>query len=455
MSAIPLEIDVVGALRDAGLPHAVGGGTPEGAELTAGFNLGVRHRPAAVGDARSAGDVVTAVRVAGALGTCVVPIGLGHGTPFPLERGVAVTTRRLAAVEVDPVAGTARVGAGTAWSDVLAATAPHGLAPLAGSAPHVGVVGYLLGGGLGPVARTYGFAADHVRSFTVVTGDAELLTVDADRHADLFWALRGGKHGLGVVVEAEIELVPLAELYGGGLFFDASHARAVLDAFHTWTAGVPETVSASAAILRLPPLPQLPEPLRGRTVVHVRVAVVGDGESAGEVVAPLRSAAPVLLDLLGPMPYAALGAIHADPVDPMPVHDGGILLGALDREAFDVLVALADPAAALPVAAIELRLLGGALAREPRVPNAVGGRDAAWLLHVVGAPVPEPARPTMEAVVGGVLDGFGAWATGGVQANFVGAANRPGAWSGAWSPETVQRLAAVRAAYDPRGVLAR
>ena len=134
-------------------------------------------------------------------------------------------------IAVDAGARRAVVAAGAKWSDFVPAAARHGLACLQGSSSGVGVVGYTLGGGLGPMARQFGFAADHVRSLTVVTADGKIRRVDAEQDADLFWAVRGGKIGFGIVTEIEIDLVEVTRFYGGGLFFPGADAAAVVHPF--------------------------------------------------------------------------------------------------------------------------------------------------------------------------------------------------------------------------------
>lgn len=439
-------------LTEAGVTHVVTPGDPQYAAATSGFNTHLTRTPDAVVLATGEHDIATAVVVADRLGVPVSALGAGHSSSSQLDDGVAIATDALARVQVDAAARTATIGAGTRWDAVLEATSPYGLAPLAGSAPGVGVIGYLLGGGLGPVARTYGFAADHVRSFRVVTGLGDVVQASPVEHGELFWALRGGKGGLGIVTEVTIDLFPLATLHAGGWFFDGADAPAVVHGWVDWTADLPASVSTSVAVLRLPPLPQLPEALRGRTVVHVRAAVVGQtAQDAAALVAPARAFATPVLDTFGELPYAALGSIHADPVDPMPVVEGGVLLRTFDHAAADALLAAAGPQVDTPLAAVEVRLLGGAVAAAPAVPNAVGGRDAAYSLHVVGAPVPELLDTVLPSVVGGVLRSVEPWSTGRVQANFHGNANRPGSLSSAWPDAVRARLRAVRFQYDPRG----
>ncbi|MDE1372070.1 FAD-binding protein, partial [Bacillus licheniformis] len=156
------------------------------------------HDPDVVVAAENAGDVALAVRYATAHGLPVHVQATGHGAFEPITRGVLVPTRRMDGVAVDPAAPDARICARARWGSVILAAAEHGLAPITGSSPGVGAVGYTLGGGLGPLARTFGFTADYATEFTVVTADGGLVRASADEHPDLFAALRGGKGGLGV-----------------------------------------------------------------------------------------------------------------------------------------------------------------------------------------------------------------------------------------------------------------
>ncbi len=419
----------------------------------AGFNVATVHSPDLVVHASSAADVAATVAVAGRAGRRVAVQATGHGAPAAGPGTVLVVTRALDGVTVDPAARTATVGAGATWQQVLDAAAPHGLAPLAGSAPGVGAVGYTLGGGLGPVARTFGFAADAVRSLTVVTADGELVVVDPAANPERFWALRGGGAAFGLVTSMTVDLFPVARLYAGGLWFTAEVARTVLHRWREWALTLPDTVSTSVARLDLPPLPSLPEPLRGRSVVHVRVACVTTAEEGAALVAPMRSAATPLLDTVGDLPYAALGAIHADPVDPMPVAERGELLRELPVEAVEAFLTATAPGRS-PVMMAELRLMGGALARRPRVPSAVGGRTAAAHLHVVGVLAP-PVAALVPGAVEDVLDRMRPWSTGASLVNFAGtpgpdADRRVGAGVG---PDACARLAALQAVTDPSAVL--
>ncbi|MYW31541.1 FAD-binding protein, partial [Streptomyces sp. SID2119] len=200
-----------------------------------------------------------------------------------------IATRALDSVTVDPVRRTARIGAGASWGRVIEAAAPHGLAPLNGSSPSVGAVSYTLGGGLGILARKFGYAADHVRSLDVVTADGTARRVTPEREPELFWGLRGGGHRLGMVTGLEIALVAVERLYGGSIVFDGAWAGEVVRGYLEWTRTVPDTLTSSLAALVHPDLPQLPEELRGRYVISVRVAFTGDAAEGERLVAPLRA----------------------------------------------------------------------------------------------------------------------------------------------------------------------
>lgn len=223
------------------------------------FNLAVAHRPRVVVGAANSTDVQVAVRFAAQRRLPVAVMATGHQATVPADGAVLITTHRMAQVSIDPAARTARVTAGARWQQVVDAATPFGLAPLNGSSPLVGVVGYTLGGGLSPtMGRAHGWAADHVTALEVVTADGELRQVDAASEPDLFWALRGGKSNFGVVTAMEFALFPVEQLWAGGLFFDGADAAAVLRAYARVTADAPDELSSSIALLRLPALPGVP-----------------------------------------------------------------------------------------------------------------------------------------------------------------------------------------------------
>jgi FAD binding domain len=427
------------------VPDVLTTGHPRYDAERAGFNRVVDHRPALIVVPTDIPDVRAAVRHAADHDLPVAIHATGHGVTVPTDGALMIATRRLDAVTVDPVARTATIAAGVRWRQVIDAAAPHGLAPLNGSSPSVGAISYTLGGGLGPVARTFGYAADHVRRFRLITADGALRTIAPDEHPELFWALRGGKSGFGVVVEMEIGLVPLHRLYGGALFFDGADATRVVAGWREWLDDVPEELTSSVALLQLPDAPEIPPSLRGRFVVHVRVAYTGPAEEGEHLLRPLRALAAPVVDDVGEMPYTDVAAIHRDPDGPLSYHEHSALLRDLDATGIDAFLGAAVPAAADHGLLVELRHLGGALSRPPAVPSAIDHRDAAFCLMAL-TPTGVDAHPRRLLVK--ALD---PWATGAVYVNFLSGPDAMADADRAHAEQTRDRLRTIRYAYDPAG----
>ncbi|MFI6704131.1 FAD-binding oxidoreductase [Streptomyces sp. NPDC050509] len=424
-------------------------GRPGYDEERSGFQTAFRHRPAVIVGAAGAADVSAAVTFADAHGLPVAVQATGHGLSAATNgEGLLISTRRMDGVHIDPAARTARFEAGVRWEQVIAEAAPHGLAPLNGSAPHVGAVGYTLGGGLGILARQFGYAADHVRGIEVVTADGALRQVTADSDPDLFWALRGGRDNFGVVTSMEVDLFPVSRLYGGGMFFPAESVPDVFSAYLAWTTTVPEELTSSVSLMAYPDLPMIPAPLRGRYVAHIRIAYTGDAASGERLVAPLRAVAPRLIDSVQEMPYTASGTIYNDPAFPHAYYGNNVLLGEVDSSTLvkTVLEVAGPDSPAMCV--IDLRHLGGALSRPPAVASAVGNRDARYILRVLtplAASDIDIARPVHQRL----FDAVRPWTTG-RSLNFVYSdEDMPDQTSAVYAPDDLRRLAELKRVHDP------
>ncbi|HEY3143169.1 MAG TPA: FAD-dependent oxidoreductase [Acidimicrobiales bacterium] len=413
-----------------------------------GFNVAIEHHPEVIVEATSPADVVAAMPLAAGTGRPVAVMNTGHGPSVAADGAVLIRTGRMKRVDVDPVRRTARIESGAAWGAVVEAAARYGLAPLNGSSPHVGVVGYTLGGGIGHLARRFGFAADHVRWLDVVTADGQLrhVTADTDSDAGLFWALRGAGANFGVVTAMEVDLFPVATLLGGELAFGAEAAEEVLHSYVDWASAVPETMASSVLLLTYPDDPAFPDEVRGRHITHVRVAYSGEDHAAGRRwVERLRRIGPRVVDTVRVMPYVEVGTIHHEPTDePVPAFDRNVLLRAFDHDAAAVLAKHAGPTAEAPFLA-ELRAWGGALSRPPAVPNAVAARDAAFSLLAISDPVAEHRIRRDE-----LLDAMQPWATGGTYLNFAGVEDiSVEAVRRVYGPRDFARLQQLKALYDP------
>jgi hypothetical protein len=418
----------------------------------AAWNLAADQRPALIVFAEHAGDVAATLAFAREQGLRVAPQGPGHGAlSLPaLDDVVLLRTARLTGVDIDPAARTARVRAGALWSDVVPPAAEHGLAARHGSSGTVGVAGYTLGGGTGWLARRHGLASSAVTAFDVVTADGEVRTVTADHDADLFWALRGGGGASAVVTGLEFGLVELREVYAGQLMWPLELAPQVLAAFRDWAAGLPDELAGTIKLLRFPPIPDIPESLRGRELVGVGISFLGGEDAGRELVAPMRAVAPTYLDSVQTIPASRLAFVAGDPPNPVPGRGDGVLLRELPPEAADAYLELAGPGARTPLLFLELRMLGGALRRAAPEDGAAGSIGAAFLAYGVGMVVsPESSQAVAEGLAL-VKERLAPWVADQTPLNF--AESQPGLRA-SFPPATADRLARVKAQYDRDGII--
>jgi hypothetical protein len=411
------------------------------------WNLAADQRPAAVVVAQSVDDVIQTVRFARSQAVRIAPQGTGHGA-MPLESledVMLLRTSRLSRVHIDPVNRRAHAQAGAVWQDVTVPAGEQGLAALAGSSPNVGVTGYTLGGGIGWLARRYGLAANSLTAAEIVTADGRLARTDAHHERDLFWGLRGGGGGLGVVTALEMILYPVREVFAGALFFPLWRSAEILHAWREWTARLPDEVTSVGRILRFPADPAVPQPLRGRSFSVVEAAYLGDAQSGAELVSPLRRLGPHL-DTFATIPAPSLGQLHMDPLEPVrAVVDGALLVDA-PAAAIDALVAVAGPEADSSLLTAELRHLGGALGRDAKGGGAQPSIDGNYVLFTGGLTQTPELGDTVRTRIRDVKDALAPWRASYDYYNF---AETPAEAHAVLRPASYQRLRQVRAMYDP------
>lgn len=426
-------------------------GMPGYDDERATFNLSTPLAPALVVAAASTADVQAAIGFATEHGLAVAVRGGGHLQPRDAAGQLLLTLDRMTSVEIDQDRQTVRVTGSPRWEKILAVAAKSGLAPMNGSSPNVGAVGYLLGGGLSPVlGRLHGYASDHVTSIQVVTADGELRTVTATHEPALFFALRGSKGNLGVVTGIEFRLFPISTVYAGGLWLPGARVAEALPAWRDWAATLPEEASTSIAVQRLPDLPGVPEPLAGAFVLHLRYSYVGEAGRGEELLAPMRALGETVFDTVGTLPYGESGTLHNDPPAPLPYYDRAMGLRALPDDLLATLVELTGPDADCPLVSVEIRLLGGALDRPPAAPDAIPSRGVPFNLFAIGVSAPDQAAPLKD-----YLETFAAtlapWRHARSMVNFVSPeeGHTPGELREIYGPELYDRIVAVKEKYDP------
>jgi FAD/FMN-containing dehydrogenase len=427
-------------------------GDPGYDEARQGWNLSVRQQPAAVMVAEGEADVQAAVRHAAEHGVGVGVMSTGHGITTPADGGVLVNTARMRRVHVDPTTRRATVHAGARWTDLIPEADAWGLTGLPGSAAHVGVVGYTLGGGFGWLGRAFGLSSHHVTRARVVTADGNVVVASETDNADLFWAIRGGTGNFGIVTELELGLIPLDEVYAGILFYPLDRAAEVLACFARWTPTMPSELTAAVTLRGFPPLPSVPEPLRGKRFVLIRGAYAGSPSTGKRLVDEVRAElGPAVIDTFGPMRPADLGAVGMDPLTPLAFEGHHELLRDLPPRLLASLVGIEGQDS--PLVMLELRQLGGALTGSPDDLSPMAHSSAAYSLNAIGL-TPDPSsqrvvRPHLDRVRAVVAPET----TGDAYLNFLDAGPAtPGRVDAAYSAVDRARLARIKCRYDPDNV---
>jgi FAD/FMN-containing dehydrogenase len=409
------------------------------------YNLAVDQHPAAVAFPEDEDDVASVVRFARKHGLRVAAQRSGHNAaPLrSLEQTILVKTDALQGVEIDAGARRARVRAGAKWENVVPQASELGLAALHGSAADVGIVGYSLGGGLGWYARKLGLASNSVTAIELVTADGEIVRADHAHDAELFWALRGGGGNFGVVTALEFALYPISEVYAGVLFFPFRQAREVLHTWHELTASAPEELTWNARIMQFPPLPELPEPLRGNAFAVIDAAFVGTKADGDELLGPLRRLSPTM-DTFATVPPVGLSGLHMDPPEPMPFVSDHLLLGDLPSTGIDEFVDLVTPGS--PLLMVELRQTGGALARSAPHHGALATLDGSFAFFAGGLAPDESAARAARAELDYATAVLEPYDAGTSYSNFTESKVDPALFFGA---DAYRRLRDVKAAVDP------
>jgi FAD/FMN-containing dehydrogenase len=280
--------------------------TPEDAgydEARTVFLGGIDRRPAAIVRVANTSDVTRVIAIAAESG---VPLavrsgghsGAGHCTT---DGGIVLDLHDMKALDVDPDRRTAWAETGLTAAEYSAGIGAHGLATGFGDTGSVGIGGITLAGGIGYLTRKYGLTIDSVLGAEVVTADGRLLQVDATSHPDLFWAIRGGGGNFGVVTRFHYRVHPVDQVVGGLLLLPAS--ADVIVSIVEAAESAPEELSAIVNVMPAPPMPFVPESPHGRLVSMILLCYAGEADAGARALAPFRSIAEPIADLVRPMPY--------------------------------------------------------------------------------------------------------------------------------------------------------
>ncbi|GII77136.1 FAD-linked oxidase [Sphaerisporangium rufum] len=409
---------------------------------------GYDRRPAAVVRPADAADVSRVITFARDSGMELAVRAGGHSNAghSATEGGIVLDLRDMRAIDIDVEGRTAWVQGGCTAGEYTTAVGAHGLATGFGDTGSVGVGGITLGGGIGFLVRKHGLSIDNLLAAEVVTADGEVRHVDADEHPDLFWAIRGGGGNFGVVTRLRFRLHPVPSIVGGILILPVTPET--ITGFIAAAEAAPEELSTIANVMPAPPMPFLPSELHGKLILFAFLAYAGDTKAGERAVAPFRALAEPLADMVQTMPYSGLFPPEEAAEQPTAVART-MFIDQVDRSVAETVIEYLESSDAV-MRAVQLRVLGGAMARVPVDATAFAHRDSKILVNVAAFYQGAEERPVREAWVAELSEAL-RQSDAGAYVNFVGDEGEERVRA-AYPGATYDRLAAIKAVYDPANV---
>jgi FAD/FMN-containing dehydrogenase len=432
-------------LRDEFDGRVIAPGDPDYDQARAPFYGGVDRRPAVIVRPADAAGVARVVALARDSGLDLAVRSGGHSPAWHSvnDGGIVLDLGAMKALDIDVDGRTAWAQTGLTAGEYTTAAHAHGLATGFGDTGSVGIGGITLSGGVGYLVRKYGLTVDDLLAAEVVTADGQELRADAESHPDLFWALRGGGGNFGVATRFRFRLHPVDQVLGGMLFLPATPE--VIAGFIAAADAAPEELSGIVNVMPAPPMPMVPPELHGQLVVMAMLVWAGPVEDGQAAVAPFRALATPLADLVAPMPYPGIYPPEDEAFHPTAIGHT-MFVDTVDLPTAEtILEHLRNSDAPMRVA--QLRVLGGAMSRVPADATAFAHRGSKIMVNVASFYQGPDDQPVRQAWV----DQFAAALQQGDQDAYVGFLGDEGEGRvhQAYPEPTWQRLAAVKARYDP------
>jgi FAD/FMN-containing dehydrogenase len=408
------------------------------------FFKGIDRRPAALARVASADDVARVVSLARERGLELAVRSGGHsragyGTS---DGGIVIDLSAMKALEIDGDGKTAWVETGITAGEYTGATGEHGLVTGLGDAGSVGLGGITLAGGIGFLIRKNGLTIDDLLAAEVVTANGEVVRASEDSEPDLFWAIRGGESNFGVATRFQLRLHEISEIVGGMLILPATPE--VITGFLRAAEAAPEELSTIANVTLAPPMPFIPEDAHGKPIVMGMMAYVGPVDQGEDVIAPFRGLAEPYADMVRPMRYPEL---YEGPEPEARLATGtNFFPDSLDPAGAEAILEHLPQSTAM-MKAVQLRVLGGALAQVPNDATAFAHRDRPLFINVAAMYANPGERETHDAWVAGLADSLGKDGTGG----YVGFSGEEAeaAVRACYPGATWDRLRELKRRYDP------
>jgi FAD/FMN-containing dehydrogenase len=439
----------VSELRDAIRGECVLPGDAAYDEARSVWNGMIDRRPAVIVRCTGTSDVIAAIGFARSEGLTVAVRGGSHNVAgnATCDGGLVIDLSPMKGVRVDAESRTVRAQGGLTWGELDAETQAFGLATTGGLVTSTGVAGFTLGGGIGWLMRKHGLACDNLISADLVTAAGQTVRASESENAELLWGLRGGGGNFGVVTEFEFRLYPVSQVLGGLVAWPAQSAHDVLRFWREWVRGTPDELCTMAAFLYAPPEPFIPPEVHGTPIFAIACFHLDLEGSAEDDLRPLRDLDPAV-DLLGPMPYAAIqGMFDAGAPRGSRNYWRSGYVDALSDGAIDAILAHTSKLPR-PMSQVHIHQLGGAMSRVPGGATAFGNRDAGFLMNYIGLWLDVAEDEANVSWVQAASEAIEPYGTGARYVNFLADEGEGGVRS-AYETETFSRLQSLKTRYDP------
>ena len=422
------------------------------------WNGMIDRQPALIARCRSDADVVACVNFVRENGLLFSVRGGGHNVAglAVCDGGVVIDLSEMRGVRVDADARTVRAEGGATLGDLDGKTQPFGLAVPAGVVSATGVGGLSLHGGLGWLTRKYGTTSDNILSVEIVTADGCMRRASADENTDLYWAVRGGGGGFGVVTGFEFQAYPVGpDVTQVMMLYPIEQAREGLQRFRDYMPDAPEELGLLAVLWTAPDAEPVPTWLRGRSVLVYLGCYSGDGDAAKQALGPLLELGEPALDMGGPAKFIDVQRmLDEDYPDGRLYYWKSAYVNALDDDAIDLLLEAAASRPS-PLTSVDVWALGGAFGRMPADATAFGRRDAPFLLGIESNWDEPHWSEANIAWARGLYDQVRSRFDAGVYLNFPGFVEEGQKLIRSAYGCNCDRLAAVKARYDPENLFRR
>lgn len=435
-------------LRSAFNGNVIAPGDEEYNSARTTFYGGIDHRPAVIIRVRNADEVGRVIALARETGMeLAIRSGghsvAGHGVS---DGGIVLDLSLMRDLQIDVEGRTAWAEAGMTAGEYTNAVGAHGLATGFGDTGSVGIGGITLGGGVGYLVRKYGLTIDSLLAAEIVTADGELLHIDADSHPGLFWAIRGGGGNFGVVTRFKFRLHDVDEIVGGMLFLPATADS--IASFISLAESAPEELSTIANVMTAPPMPMIPEEVHGKPIIMAFLVYAGDSVEGERVVAPFKSIATPLADMVQRMKYPQIYQPDGEEYHPVAAART-MFVDSIDRAAAQTILDHITASTA-SMAVTQLRVLGGAMARVPADATAFAHRKSKIMVNVAALYDQPDQKTTHESWVADLASAL-QQSDKGAYVNFLGVEGEERIRA-AYPNETWERLATIKSQYDPENL---